>query len=76
MGTGTMDHNHNYDQMIPSMSPRSEVHAHFAKIDPRIPPYACYEHEEVRPYHDETCLKYHLRKDIPIPDTFEKSETR
>jgi hypothetical protein len=58
-----------YDQMIPNMSPRSEVHAHFAKIDQRIPPYACYEPEALRPYIEERCLKYRLRNDIPIPDT-------
>jgi hypothetical protein len=57
-----------YDQMIPNMAPRSEIHGHYAKIDQRIPPYACHEHEEVRPYYEQTCLTYHLRKDIPIPD--------
>jgi hypothetical protein len=51
------------------MSPRSEVHAYFAKADTRIPPYACYEHEDTRPYYEETLLTFHLKKDIEIPDT-------
>jgi hypothetical protein len=51
------------------MSPCSEIHAIFAKADTRIPPLACYEHEETRPYHNETVITYRLRKDIEIPDT-------
>lgn len=58
-----------YDQIVSNMSPRNEIHAHFAKIDQRIPRFACYEPEELRPYVDQTCLKYRLRQDIPIPDT-------
>jgi hypothetical protein len=33
-----------------NMAPRSEINAHFAREDTRIPPYACYEHEDTRPY--------------------------
>jgi hypothetical protein len=56
-------------EQISNMAPRSEIHAYFVREDPRIPPYACYEHEDTRPYCDETILTYHLRKDVEIPDT-------
>jgi hypothetical protein len=51
------------------MSPRSEVHTRFAREDLRIPPYACYEHEDVRQYYDNTLPIFHLEKGIDIPDT-------
>jgi hypothetical protein len=57
-----------YDQMVPNMSPRSEVHAHYARIDQRIPPYACCVREEVRPYCDQTRTRFHLKKDEETPD--------
>jgi hypothetical protein len=58
-----------YDQMIPNMTPRTEIHARFARIDQRIPPYACDVVEEVRPYYDQTRITYHLGKDVEVPDT-------
>jgi hypothetical protein len=55
-------------QTISTVSPRSEIHAHFAKVDTRIPPFACYEHDERRPCFPETVITYRLGKDIEIPD--------
>jgi hypothetical protein len=56
-------------ERISNMAPRREIHAHFAREDTRIPPYACYEHEDDRSYYNDTILTYHLRKDIEIRDT-------
>jgi hypothetical protein len=56
-------------EKISNMSQRSETHAYFAREDGRIPPYACYEYEDTRPYYNDTILTYHLRKDVEIPDT-------
>jgi hypothetical protein len=56
-------------ERISNMSPRSEIHAQFARADDRMPPYVCYLHEDVPPYHDRSMLSFHLRKDVEIPDT-------
>jgi hypothetical protein len=37
--------------------------------DPRIPPYKFYEHEDNRPYYDNTVLTFHLKLDEEPPDT-------
>jgi hypothetical protein len=55
-------------QTISNMSPRSGIHAHFVKAGARIPPFACYKHEETRPYYLETITTFHLWKDIEIPN--------
>jgi hypothetical protein len=51
-----------------NMSPRSDVHARFTRADGRIPPLACYVHEETLPYLPDKLIVFHLRKDVLVPD--------
>jgi hypothetical protein len=56
-------------ERLSNMSPRSEVHTRFAHEDSRIPPYACHEHEDIRPHYDNTRLIFHPKNGIDIPNT-------
>jgi hypothetical protein len=56
------------DQTIPNMAPRSDIHAHHAQADDRIPRLAYYVEEETRPDLSETIIVFHTRKDVEIPD--------
>jgi hypothetical protein len=52
----------------PNMKLRSEIHADFSALDPRIPPYEEYIDEDNRPYYNECLVFFRLRDDIEITD--------
>jgi hypothetical protein len=51
------------------MTPRPDLHAHFARLDARIPPHARYVDVDDRPHHTETTIYFRLQKGIDIEDT-------
>jgi hypothetical protein len=52
----------------PNMKLRSEIHAEFSTVDPRIPPYEEYIDEDNRPYYNECLIFFRLRDNIEITD--------
>jgi hypothetical protein len=54
---------------VANIAALAEIHTHFSAIVRRIPPYACYVHEENHPYYGNTLLEFNLRQSIEIPDT-------
>jgi hypothetical protein len=46
-----------------------EIHAHYAEIDKRIPPLACYVQEAIGPYYPNTLLEFELTDGADVPDT-------
>jgi hypothetical protein len=55
----------------PNMVTWSEIHAHFAGIDQRIPRFSCYLSEENRPYQDNMQLDFRLADGVDVPDMTE-----
>jgi hypothetical protein len=53
---------------IVNMLTRQEIHAHYASIDPRIPPYAQYEEIDNRPYFPVYPINFYLQQSVPIED--------
>jgi hypothetical protein len=53
---------------IVNMTPRLKINAHFASIDPRIPPYAQYEDADDRPYLSARPINFYLEDGIVVND--------
>jgi hypothetical protein len=64
-------HGHIYfeNSRIANMTPREDIHAQFARLDPRIPPYACYKAVDDRPHYTETTINFRLQKGVDVEDT-------
>jgi hypothetical protein len=61
---------------IANMMPRPEIHAHFARLDPRIPPHVQYVDVDDRPYHPENAIMFQLQRDIEIDETADNGPGR
>jgi hypothetical protein len=54
---------------ISNMTHGPDIHAHFTRLDPRIPPYAQYADVDHTPHYPETTINFYLQKGIEISDS-------
>jgi hypothetical protein len=58
------------------MLTRQEIHAHYAAIDPRIPPLAEYIEEDTRHYRTGIPICFYLKAHVPITDRSDEGPGR